>query len=171
MPAQFIATSTENGSLSQEKPAGARATTVALPTMATTANAISSHPPAVGGTIAYCQSENQAIADSLVQSDQSPQMTVKVASVFSPTPNAARQLNCPVALLRTRPRFISHSEFTTTKPARIDQNSTSLASHNNFSRSQNHCTACRATVITNTTSLETTSPATGPQSLIRKYTG
>src|SRR5215212_6154514 len=128
-------------------------------------------PLGVGATRANCHRDSHADADSLVHSDHRPQITVNVANVLRPTTNAAGQLIRPSALLRLRPRFISHNELTTTKAARIDQNSTSLAAHKNDPRSQNHCTACKSQVRTNTMSVETTRAVTGPQLLIRKYTG
>src|SRR4051794_33540298 len=162
MPASLAADSGINDILLHSKPAGLRATSAALLMIVATVNAIRAQPLAVGGTSANCQSESQADADSLVHSDHRPQITVKVASVLRPTTRAAGQLICPSALLRLRPRFTSHNELATTSTARIDQNSTSLAAHKNDPRSQNHCTACSSQVSTNTTSVETTSAATGP---------
>src|SRR3954453_18414957 len=126
MPTTRLTDSAVNDSLLHSKPAGLRATRGALPIIAPTVHAMNVQPLAVGGTSANCHSDSQADADSLVHSDHSPQITANVASVLSPTTSAAGQLICPKALLRLRPRFTSHSELTTTKPARIDQNSTSL---------------------------------------------
>src|SRR5215212_5328230 len=141
IPAQFSAVSPINDILPQAKPAGFRATSAALPTITATVTAMRAQPLAVGGTSANCHSESHADADSLVHSDHRPQITVNVANVLRPTVSAAGQLIRPSALLRLRPRFISHNELATTNTARIDQNSTSLAAHRNEPRSQNHCTA------------------------------
>src|SRR5262245_11287552 len=122
MPSIRTADSEINDNRFRANPAGLRATSIAEPTSAAAASAISAQPLAVGGTSSYCQIESQAEADSLVQSDHNPQITVNVASVLSPTIKAAHQLIRPSALFRFCPRFISQSEFTTTSPARIDQN-------------------------------------------------
>src|SRR5215212_7084019 len=105
MPMIRAADSGMNETLLHSKPAGLRARSAALPTIAAAVKTMTAQPPAVGGTSANCHSDNHAEAESLVQSDHSPQITVNVASVLRPTRSATGQLIRPSALLRLRPRF------------------------------------------------------------------